>query len=94
MSYAKNGPIHELVLHCLQGLADRGFEEAKLQALKELVDAPDSDIYDVLRYIAYAKETMTRAERASLVREYYLEQLDDAEKEFVLFVLDTYEKSW
>jgi type I restriction enzyme R subunit len=77
----------------LQGLADRGFEEAKLQALKELVDAPDSDIYDVLRYIAYAKETMTRAERASLVREYYLEQLDDNEKEFVLFILDTYEKA-
>jgi type I restriction enzyme R subunit len=77
----------------LQGLADRGFEEAKLQALKELVDAPDSDIYDVLRYIAYAKETMTRAERADLVREYYLEQLDDNEKEFVLFILDTYEKA-
>lgn len=76
----------------LQGLAERGFEEEKLQALKQLCDAEDSDVYDVLRYIAYAKETMTRVERARIVREYYLEQLDDNEREFVSFILDTYEK--
>lgn len=76
----------------LQGLAERGFEEEKLQALKQLCDAEDSDVYDVLRYIAYAKDTMTRVERAGIVREYYLEQLDTAEREFVRFVLDTYEK--
>lgn len=76
----------------LRGLAERGFEEEKLQALKELIDAQDSDVYDVLRYIAYAKDTMTRHERAGLVREYYLEQLDDNEREFVEFVLNTYEQ--
>lgn len=76
----------------LRGLAERGFEEEKLQALKELIDAQDSDVYDVLRYIAYAKDTMTRHERAGIVREYYLEQLNDYEREFVTFVLDTYEQ--
>ncbi len=76
----------------LQSLAERGFEEEKLQALKELIDANDSDVYDVLRYIAYAKETMTRVERAGIVREYYLEQLGDNEREFVKFILDTYER--
>lgn len=76
----------------LLGLAERGFEEDKLQALKQLVDAKNSDVYDVLRYVAYAKETMTRAERAGLVREYYLEQLDANEREFVTFVLDAYER--
>lgn len=76
----------------LQGLAERGFEEEKLQALKELIDAEDSDVYDVLRYVAYAKETMTRLERAGLVREYYLEQLDDNEQEFVKFILQAYER--
>ncbi len=77
----------------LLGLAERGFEEEKLQALKQLIDAEDSDIYDVLRYIAYAKETMTRIERAGLVREYYLDQLDPNERDFVIFILNTYEKS-
>ena len=76
----------------LLGLAERGFEEDKLQALKELVDAKDSDVYDVLRYIAYAKETMTRYERSRIVREYYLDQLDTNERDFVDFVLSVYER--
>lgn len=77
----------------LIGLAERGFDEEKLEKLKELVDAEDSDVYDVLRYISYAKETMTRHERAGIIRNYYLDQLEDGEREFVSFVLDTYEKS-
>lgn len=77
----------------LIGLAERGFDEEKLEKLKDLVDAQDSDVYDVLRYISYAKETMTRYERASIIRDYYLNQLEDGEREFVSFVLDTYEKS-
>lgn len=74
------------------GLAERGFEEEKLQALKELIDAEDSDVYDVLRYIAYAKHAMTRVERSGILREYYLDQLDENERDFVTFVLDTYER--
>jgi type I restriction enzyme R subunit len=77
----------------LMGLAERGFDEEKLQKLKELIDAEESDVYDVLRYISYAKKTMTRHERASTLRDFYLEQLDDNQKEFVTYVLDTYEKS-
>lgn len=76
----------------LSGLAERGFDEEKLEALKDLIDAEDSDVYDVLRYISYAKETMTRTERAGIIRDYYLEQLDENQREFVAFVLDTYEK--
>lgn len=74
----------------LQSLAERGFEEEKLQALKELCDADDSDVYDVLRYIAYARDTMTRSERVGLMSEYYLEQLEDNQKYFVKFVLAAY----
>lgn len=77
----------------LSGLAERGFDEEKLQALKDLIDAEESDVYDVLRYISYAKDTMTRHERASIIRDYYLEQLDANQRDFVSFVLDTYEKS-
>jgi type I restriction enzyme R subunit len=75
----------------LLGLAERGFDEDKLQSLKAMIDAEDCDVYDVLRYVAYARQTITRCERASLVREYYLDQLDANEKEFVSFILKTYE---
>lgn len=77
----------------LQGLAERGFDESKLQALKELVDAQNSDVYDVLRYIAYAAQIISRRERATSVRNDYLESLSEKEQEFVRFVLDTYEQS-
>lgn len=77
----------------LQGLASQGFDEGILQSLKEMVGAEGNDFFDVLLYIAYAKDMMTRAERAGIVREYYLEQLNDNEKDFVRFVLDIYEKS-
>lgn len=75
----------------LQGLAERGFGEEILQALKELIDAEDSDVYDVLRFVAYARDTMTRLDRSGIVREYYLEQLEVNEREFVEFILKTYE---
>ena len=75
----------------LQGLAERGFGEEILQALKVLIDAEDSDVYDILRFVAYARDTMTRFERSGLVREYYLEQLNANEREFVEFILKTYE---
>jgi type I restriction enzyme R subunit len=88
--FQRSGPRTREIL--LQGLAERGFEETKLQALKALCDAEDSDIYDVLRYIAYARDTMTRTERAGILREYYLEQLDENEREFVSFILDLYEQ--
>lgn len=77
----------------LSGLAERGFDEEKLEKLKELIDAEDSDVYDVLRYISYAKETMTRHDRAMIIRNYYMEQLSSSQRDFVSFVLDTYEKS-
>lgn len=82
--------MREALLH---GLAERGFDEDKLQALKELVDAQDSDVYDVLRYIAYAKELMSRTERAEYARNHFLESLTKSEQAFVQFVLDTYEQS-
>ena len=77
----------------LQGFAERGFDAEKLDALKDLIDAEESDIYDVLRYIAYATEVMTRGSRAQYARDNYLANLSNEERSFVQFVLDTYEKS-
>ncbi|GHU08793.1 type I restriction endonuclease subunit R [Alphaproteobacteria bacterium] len=77
----------------LDALARQGFDEDKLAALKDLIDANDSDVYDALRYVAYARETITRSERVGLMRDYYFDQLDEAEKEFVYFVLGIYEES-
>lgn len=77
----------------LQGLSERGFDAEKLDKLKELIDAEECDVYDVLRYISYAKEAFSRGDRADFIRDYYLMELDKEEREFVAFVLDAYENS-
>lgn len=77
----------------LAQLSSKGFDEDKLTALQDLIDAKDSDIYDVLRYVAFAKEALTREYRADHIDTNFYEELDEDEEVFVRFVLDKYEKS-
>ena len=77
----------------VEQLALNGFGEEKLQVLKKIVDAESSDMYDVLRYIAFAKEALNRQYRVNHINTGFLKELGDEEKEFVHFVLEKYEKS-
>jgi type I restriction enzyme R subunit len=54
------------------------------------VDAPDSDLYDVLAYIAYTTEPMTRRDRVSTRKDQIFEQYTSPQQEFLDFVLDQY----
>ena len=47
----------------LQQLENAGCHRKDLEMLQELIRAEDSDLFDVLEYIAYAKEPVTRAAR-------------------------------
>lgn len=38
----------------LNDLAEAGYDNEKLDNMKDLIDARDSDVYDVLAYVAYA----------------------------------------
>ena len=49
----------------LENLTETGYDEDKLEGMKDLIDAKDSDVYDVLRYVAFAAEALTRKQRAS-----------------------------
>ena len=44
----------------LNGLAERGYGEEQLQEMAALINAENSDIYDVLAYVAYAQPPITR----------------------------------
>jgi type I restriction enzyme R subunit len=75
----------------LQDLSEAGYDDEKLDSMKELIDARDSDVYDVLAFVAYAKETHTRTERAQtakpLINHHYE---NDKQREFIDFVLSKY----
>ncbi len=74
----------------LDRLADAGFSRDDLTAIQALIDAQSSDLFDVLQYIAYAKPTLTRAERVNRSRKRIDKDLDPNQREFIDFVLSQY----
>lgn len=43
----------------LAGLAEKGFGHAQLAEMQKIIDAEESDIFDVLAHIAYAEVPLT-----------------------------------
>jgi len=77
----------------LEDLSEAGYDEEKLDSMKDLIDAKHSDVYDVLAYVAYAAETHTRTERAVTAKPLIANAFADHKQlEFIEFVLDKYVK--
>lgn len=77
----------------LEGLAEKGFGSEQLAAIQNLIEAEDSDIYDVLAYIAYAKAPISRLERVEMRKRKILANHDSRESVFLEFVLAQYVKA-
>ena len=60
ISCAKFGVTHTTREKLLQDLSEAGYDSEKLDSMKAVIDAQDSDVYDVLTYVAYAAEAKTR----------------------------------
>lgn len=79
----------------LQKLASMGVDEEQLDSLKKILDAPESDIFDVLLHISYANDIMTRKERASLTKQnedFFSVYENLKARDFLKFVLERYEQ--
>ena len=74
----------------LEGLADKGFGAEQLAEMQKLIAAQDSDLFDVLAYVAFASAAQTRTERADQARIVGHPELTDKEQVFVDFVLAQY----
>ncbi len=48
----------------LDGLADKGFGRQALAEMQKAIEAEDSDLFDVLAYVAYTRAPIPRSERA------------------------------
>ena len=71
-------------------LEDNGFTKQDLKSIQSLIDAEESDIYDVLEHIAYNKNPILRTTRVANSEEKIHSNLDDNQKEFIDFVLTKY----
>jgi type I restriction enzyme R subunit len=77
-----------------QGLLDRlseaGFGRDELFELQKLVNAENSDIYDVLEYVAYNVQPISRELRVARAQMNIFDHLSPHQKEFLEFVLSKY----
>ncbi|WP_085899502.1 EcoAI/FtnUII family type I restriction enzme subunit R [Kiloniella majae] len=76
----------------IQGLEERGYGEAVLSEVAKLIDAQKSDLFDVLAYIAFAMDPITRTERVDTHKDTILRNYDDKLQAFLEFVLGQYEE--
>src|SRR5262249_28243927 len=67
----------------LDRLADAGFSRDDLAAIQALIDAQNSDLFDVLQYVAYAKPTRTRKERVEASRKRIYGAVDTNQRDFI-----------
>lgn len=74
----------------LEGLAEKGYGMEKLTEAGKIIEAENSDLYDVLAYIAFALPPVTRAERVATRQVSIFQDYDYPQQEFLSFVLGHY----
>lgn len=77
--------------HFLGQLSDRGYDQDRLDDIRRLVDAHDSDLFDVLSYVLFTNPPKTRHDRADSVREGSLSEADEDMRALLLAILSAYE---
>ncbi len=74
----------------LAGLADKGFGREQLAEMQKVIEAENSDLFDVLAYVAFAAEPVSRADRAVAAKSATAAEVTDKQQAFVEFVLAQY----
>ena len=75
----------------LERLDDHGYDRGRLDDIRRLVDAPDSDLFDVLSYVLFLNPPKTRHERADGVRQGGLTTVEGELRQLLLGILLAYE---
>jgi type I restriction enzyme R subunit len=74
----------------LDGLAEKGFGKDQLVEMQVIIDAENSDLFDVLAFVAYAEAPLTREERAERAKAVIGTRFNDKQQAFLSFVLAHY----
>jgi len=74
----------------LEGLAEKGFGDEQLTEVRMLIDAENSDVFDVLAYIAFTIAPLSRQERVNYRKGDIFKNYNYKQQEFLDFVLQQY----
>ena len=77
----------------LKQLEDAGFPTIELLSIQELIDAQNSDLFDVLEFVKYALKPVTRKVRAAVSRSIMEVGIESKQLEFVDFLVSQYVES-
>jgi len=74
----------------LEGLAEKGFGREQMAEMQRVINAENSDLFDVLAHIAYALPPISREERASQAKLSISHHFNNKQQAFLDFVLSHY----
>lgn len=74
----------------LKQLEDAGFPTSELVSIQELIDAQNSDLFDVLEFVKYALKPVPRKTRAAVSRSIMQEGIEAKQLEFIDFLVSQY----
>jgi type I restriction enzyme, R subunit len=74
----------------LQGLAEKGFGKEQMAEMQRIIDAENSDLFDVLAHVAYALPPLSREERAAKAKAEISARFNSKQQVFLDFVLSHY----
>lgn len=74
----------------LEKIDEQGCGRAQLNDLQILINAEDSDLFDVLNYYAFKEEPVSKKARAMTTKENITKGRSEKEVDFIEFVLDKY----
>jgi type I restriction enzyme R subunit len=76
----------------LEGLAEKGFGKEQLGEMQKIIDAENSDLFDVLAHVAFALQPISREERVGEACGQIHDHFSDKQEQFLDFVLIHYVK--
>jgi len=74
----------------LDSLAEKGFGDDQLAEAKKMINAEQSDVFDVLAYIAFTLPPISREERVAAHKKEIYTNYEDKQQAFLEFVLGEY----
>ncbi len=76
----------------LEGLSEKGFNKEVLTEMQCIIEAENSDLFDVLAHVAFALQPITRISRAANAKSEIHQHFADKQSAFIDFVLGQYIK--
>lgn len=76
----------------LDGLAEKGYGGEQLAEMQKIIDAENSDLFDVLAYVAFATQPLSREQRAGQAKGAIYTHFEFRQRAFLDFVLAQYVK--